>query len=167
MASSLSPNSTNITSAGNIAISSPVPLILTQSDARFDVDTIVLYLHYQPDQKISEFAMGESLVEAMAFLRCQLNRTYDVRLPSDDWTFIKEGWNCILYVEKNPHPGPSGLSQHLTYRTLLSTVVGLWDSMYVKDLFFRAEFEIYDKNWGWVGTGSMMPWASSSEITTS
>ncbi len=98
--------------------------------------------------------MGEALMEAIFFLREQIKRSPNGWLPSGDWTFIKQEWDCIVYIERNLLPGHIKLPKHLTYRDLLNTVVGLWGAMFVKDLFFGVDFDIYHKRWGLVGMGS-------------
>lgn len=39
--------------------------------------------------------------------------------------------------------------------------------MFVKDLFFGVDFDIYDKRWGLVGMGSRTPWNISNRILDS
>jgi len=101
------------------------------------------------------------------FLREQIKRSPNGWLPSGDWTFIKQEWDCIVYIERNLLPGHIKLPKHLTYRDLLNTVVGLWGAMFVKDLFFGVDFDIYDKRWGLVGMGSRTPWNISNRILDS
>lgn len=52
----------------------------------------------------------------------------------------------------------------MTYGILHSTMAGLWGALYSKGNYFRADFEIWDGAWGWVGSGNIVPWQKGLQI---
>ncbi|KAL6719785.1 hypothetical protein ACLMJK_001706 [Lecanora helva] len=129
--------------------------------------TLSLYLHYRFDQLIPRIAMREALFEAEVSLRSHLGRYKDIRYPANEWTFIKEGLNCIIYVERTTLFRPVGVPQQLTYDLLSNIVEGLYDVLFNRGLFCGAEFDIFESHLGPVARGTVTPWSSLSGNLTS
>lgn len=133
----------------------PVPVPNTQT---------VLYLTLRPSEPIPKLDMGQTLLHAIAALRDTIehNDGQDEWLPTDDWSWSGQGWDCLLTADRNTILAPGGRVQRLTYGILHSALVGLWGEMYDKGRYFACEFEIQDARWGVVGSGRMSPWRSLS-----
>jgi len=79
-------------------------------------------------------------------------------IPTDEWSYVRQKWDCIVICDANTFPGPSGKKQHLTYGILHSTMAGLWGALISKGNYFGADFDIHDGDWGKVGSGTITPW---------
>lgn len=76
----------------------------------------------------------------------------------NEWSFVHDTWDCVIFCDANQHPGPGGRKQQLTYGTLHSTMTGLWGALFSKGNYFGADFDIYDGQWDKVGNGFVSPW---------
>ena len=154
---------TTTSSSSGIFVSTNVAKASATGGIIFDVpDTsISLYLEYNRNKPIPKLSMDKAVRDALVSLREQLRLSGDDIFPADDWTYIKQGWDCIIYVERTNLLGPSGKPQQLTYSLLIDTVEGLWVAMFSKALYCVAAFDVFDKDLGLVAYGSMMPWSDS------
>ncbi len=118
-----------------------------------------LYITLRPDRPIAKVDMGPVLVHAMAELRDAIRQNgEDGWVPTDDWSWFEEGWDCLLTADRNLIPAPGGRPQRLTYGVLNDALVGLWMEMYAQGRYFACDFEIRDARWGVVGGGRMDFW---------
>lgn len=128
---------------------------------KFDVrdGRTTLYLNFHPDQVISNSALGHVLAEAMSSLRQQMTKWGKYTpLPANEWSYVRDKWDCTVICDANLDPGPGERKQILTYGTLYSTMAGLWGALFRQGNYFGASFDIYDREWGWVGSGTIKPW---------
>lgn len=73
-------------------------------------------------------------------------------LLNDDWSWFKQGWDCLLAADRNLIPGPGGRRQHVTYEILHGALVGLRGAMYSKGrYYFACDFEIQRREVGHCG----------------
>ena len=119
----------------------------------------VLYITLRADRPIPKLDMGQALVHAMSDMRKTIDQNgVDDWLPTDDWSWSNERWNCFFIADRNLIPGPAGDAQHLTYGLLHNALVGLYGAMYSHGMYIACDFEIKDAQWGIVGSGSMNTW---------
>jgi cytochrome c biogenesis protein ResB len=110
--------------------------------------------------------MGQVLAEAISELNTLITKPHkDGWLPTNDWTYVRQKWGCIVTVERNEVAGRKGLPQHLTYGILHSAMVGLWGGLFSKGVYRGAKFVIVDGKWGFVGSGSIAPWGNGTVLS--
>jgi len=112
--------------------------------------------------------MAQTILSLRSTIQSHLNATGDRWLNGDEDPYGWEiGLGCWLEFWSNPEKGVEGKRQHLTLGILKVVLDGLLQRLVYKGLYEFAYVEIYDSDWGHVGTGFVSPNMPPSDETTS